>query len=207
MDEESVSCHSSKRQKKKSKAAYSCNGTERIKMDELEKYIRKTSKDKMIFGLFSAVFAAAACLLFAKHSWVLSGVMLLGAAALLIGEVTSSVNEKKLISRIADSPEKNIILTDFAAAESFADDHIRMGESYIFFWKMTELLRYGDIKKLQYFEHHDTDTHRTEPGIAMVLANGKKRTLCSLYCDDPRAQAQEIFRVVLDKNPDVEIQA
>ena len=176
-------------------------------MDELKTYVQKTSKDKMILGVVAAVFAAAACACFVKHSWVLFIAMLLGAAALLIGAVTASSDDKKFFDYIENSPERDMILADFASAVSCADDSIRMGETYIFTKKLTRLLKYEDIRKLQYFEHRDMDTHNTECGIAMVTANGKSRTLCQLSGSDVQGQAQAIFAAVLSRNQNVEIRA
>lgn len=174
-------------------------------MDELKKYTQKTTKDKLILGLSAVVFAIAACVLFVKQSRLLSVVMLLGAAALFTGAVTAASGDRKFFERIESSPDRNAILADFAAARSFADDEIRMGEKYVFFRKLTELIGYDEISRLRYFEHHDPETQKAEPGIAMLLANGKSRTLCSLYGGDPQVQAQEIFRFVLSRNPNVEI--
>ena len=176
-------------------------------MEELKKYVQKTSKDKLILGLFAVVFAAAACVLLTRHNWILFIAMLLCAVALFIGAITSSADDKKFFSFIENSPERDKILADFASAKSYANDSIRLGENYIFSKKMTRLLGYESIQKLQYFEHHDLETQRTEPGIAMVLTNGKSRTLCDLSGGDPQMQAQEIFEIVLSKNPNVEIEA
>lgn len=174
-------------------------------MDELKQYIRKTAKDKIILGAFSAVFAVAACILFIRHSWVLFGVMLLGAVILFVAAVTGSAGDRKFFDSIENSPRRSVILADFAAAKPCANDEIRLGEHYIFTRKQTRLIAYEDIRRLQYFEHHDADTSRTEAGIAIALAGGGSRTLCSLYGEAPRMQAEEIYRSVLSKNPNVEI--
>ena len=174
-------------------------------MDELKQYIRKTAKDKIILGAFSAVFAIAAGALFAKHSWVLFGAMLLAAVLLFLGAVTSSATDRKFFDSIENSPQRGVILADFAVAKPCANDEIRLGERYIFTRKQTRLIAYGDIQSLRYFEHHDMDTQKVEAGIAIALASGGSRTLCSLYGEAPRMQAEDVYRSVLSKNPNVEI--
>lgn len=174
-------------------------------MEELKSYVKKTSKDKIILGLFAAVFAVAGYVLFTEQNWIFFGAMVLGAAVLFIGVITSFANDNKFIRSVENSPERDRILADFTVARSYANDTIRMGEVYIFSKKMTRLLSYQDIRELRYFEHHDPETQSTEPGIAIALSDGKSRTLCDLYVENPQMQAQEIFALVSSKNPGVEI--
>lgn len=174
-------------------------------MDELKEYVQKTSKDIIILGLFSIVFAVAACVLFLKHMWVLFAIILLCAVALFVGAVTSSSVDKKFFNAIENSPEKLAIIADFETAQSYGGDGIRMGKRYIFSKKQARLISYGDIKSLQYMEFHDNETSRIEPVIKVTLTNGKCSTLCNLYDGSSQMQAQEIFEVILSKNPNVEI--
>ncbi len=176
-------------------------------MDELKKYVQKTAKDKIILGVFGAVFAAAAVILFTQHSWVLFIIMLLCAAVLFIGAFTASATDKKFFDDIQNSTRKDEILADFAAAVPYANDEIRMGEYYIFTKKLTSLINYEDIISLRYFEHHDMETHNTEAGIAVSLKKGAGRTLCNLYGDDTQMQAEKIYNAVLSRNASVEIKA
>ena len=174
-------------------------------MDELKNYVQKTAKDKIVLGLFSIVFAVASCVFLLRHSWVLGVIMLLCAVALCVGAVTSSSVDKKFFDAIENSSEKLAIIADFETAQSYCGDGIRMGKRYIFSKKQARLITYEDIKKLQYMEFHDNETSRTEPVIKVTLTNGKCSTLCSLYDGSSQMQAQEIFEVILSKNPDVEI--
>ena len=174
-------------------------------MDELKKYVQKTTKDKLILGIFAIIFAAVAVVAFTRHTWVLFAVMLLCAFALFTGALTSTSTDKKFFDSIENSPEKYAILSDFETAQSCANDNLRMGSKYIFTKKYPRLISYEDIVMLQYFEHHSTDTGRTEPAIAYTLADGKGATLCSLYGNDTDMQVQEIYDIILSRNPNVEI--
>ena len=174
-------------------------------MDELKEYVQKTAKDKLALGIFGVVFAVVAVVAFIKHIWVLFAVMLLCAFALFTGALTSTSTDKKFFDSIENSPEKYAILSDFETAQSCANDNLRMGSKYIFTKKYPRLISYEDIVMLQYFEHHSTDTSRTEPGIAYTLADGKGATLCSLYGNDTDMQVQEIYNIILSRNPNVEI--
>lgn len=174
-------------------------------MNELKEYIQKTTTDKIILVAISAVFAIAAYVLFTKQSWILFGAMLIAAVVLLIGALTASSNDKKFFDSIEASPERDYILEDFRFAKSYSDDSIRMGEKYIFTKKYPRLISYEDITKLRYSEHLDIETQRTEPRIFATLSNGKGFTLCQLYSNNPQALAQEIFQIVISRNPDVEI--
>ena len=172
-------------------------------MEELKKYTQKTKKDLLILGIFGVVFGIAAIVFFTKHSWILFIAMLLGSIALFVGAFSSTSIENKYFKAIENSSNKDTIISDFEKAVSYADDNIRMGEYYIFKKKYPEFYPYKNITELHYFEHHDIETARIEPGIAIVMTSGKSLTLCDLYCDNPQMQAQEIFEKVLSINPDV----
>lgn len=174
-------------------------------MNELKEYTKKTTKDIVIFAVFAVVFLVATIVLFNKHSFILFIVMGLCSMVLFIAALTSSSKDKKFYDEIENSKDRNEILNDFKYAKSCANDGIRMGDKYIYTKKQAYLINYKDIKKLQYFEHYDMEGANLEVGISIDLVDGTIRTLCNLYGNDYQLQKEEIYNLILSKNPNIEI--
>lgn len=154
-----------------------------IFMEELKNYLCKNNKDRIVLAIAGAVFGALGVVVMLRKDGlmdtILSVVFLLGFAILVFEALTSASREKRKMQELEDSGVLSQAAAEFADAESFANDTLRLGRTYIFRKKYTTLLQYRVIKQVATAVRTDDDTHSTEISFYAKLSDGTEQKLCS----------------------------
>ena len=147
-------------------------------MEELEQYVRKTGKDRLIMLIAGLAFGGAGAILLMQEKIAFCILMFACAALLLFGALTAEWRTKQKWEKYDSDGSLARIQGDFAMAKSYADDAVRFGNEYIFRAKMMEFIRYEDVVKAEYRETADERT------IDLKLKSGRRVSLCDLYNAD-----------------------
>lgn len=176
-------------------------------MSDLEKYLYKDFKDKLTIALAFIIFgASSAVLIFVKQNYIVGAILSLASLLLLYLLLFGQRNDKKYLNELKIKGELELIEKDFQNAKSYAEDRLRLGNTYIFRKKLARIITYEDIVKADYYERLDNNNEalRTEYGIHLKLKNNCHEILCELY-EGPYEEASIILEELVKHNPLIEI--
>ncbi len=135
--------------------------------------------------------------------WILFAGALLGCVFCVVDAIKNALFPNKLKkNNLAERVEM-----DFCAAVSMANNTIRFGKEWIFIKGKRKLLEYSEIKQI--YERIEIDKiKKTQKShsVQYVDERGHDHTLCWLsLSNESRAEAMKIFKLIIDKNPNVKV--
>lgn len=177
-------------------------------MEELKEYLFKNKKDRLILAAAGVVFGAIGVVLMLRKGGMMdtliSVVFLLGFAILEFEALTSASREKRKMQELEDSGVLSQAAAEFADAESFANDTLRLGRTFLFRKKYTTLLQYRVIKEVATSVRTDDDSHQPEISLFAKLTDGSEQRLCST---DDYAEAVTIKERIRAHDPEIVVKA
>lgn len=134
----------------------------------------------------------------------MSLLMTLGGAAMFFLSRTKTYSSyKNFFSLAASTGELNEVINDFGASRSMADDHIRLGENYLYGKQAGRPIKYAELKKV--YIHSAQKTSIVARNLKGVTADGTDLLLCEfIVCDSakkPHPDEAAILQHIKSKNP------
>ena len=172
-------------------------------MEELKKFILKTFKDMLITFIGGLFFVLIGIILLYKKEYLIGCIINIIGLLAVIDSLTTKTREKKVLKELEQNIELSNILKDFNKSKSFSEDTVRLGNEYIFRLKYNNIIKYKDVKRIDYFNR--SHMHEPNVGLYLIMNNDKEELLCRVYNEDKKGQIKEIVEYIKTKNNDIEI--
>lgn len=177
-----------------------------VYMDDLKKYVTKNSKDKAIIVITGVIFAILGIVsIVGKKSLVIGIAFIVLGVFAIYGGLTTKQNEEKDFNNLKAKGELEAVIEDFKVTKSFLDDDIRFGEKYIYRKKDSRILKYEEIKDVEYVGSLSTTSEATTTvyKLYVTLTSGKSEPLYGEK-GDHQEEANEMIQIILAHNPNAQ---
>lgn len=175
-------------------------------MSEMEKYICKSSRDKIMIVGAGLLFTVVGVAVLVTKKELFALIPLVMGVLVLYGGLTAGSSDRKALQKLEDEGALSKAEADFANAVQVAGDRARIGQEFIFRRKYAVVLRCRDVKKLYYTEGSSTDSDRPTlvGNVYLKMENGREE---KLFEREGGAEEDAILaaQLLMERNPELEV--